>query len=169
MEKVKTKIPLTLAILGIAIIGSLWLVPLKEVSGQDTSQEEANKALVTAFYDEAYDNRNASAVDKYVADTFLSHVHTGADKQKFKEITQISFSSFPDQKRTLINLIAEGDMVAIFNSWNATFSGKDFLGTPANGNPFTTAVADLFRISDGQIVEHWEIGDYSNFTQAVYG
>ncbi|HZD33746.1 MAG TPA: ester cyclase [Nitrososphaeraceae archaeon] len=169
MEKVKTKIPLILAILGIAIIGSLWLIPLKEVSGQDTSQEEANKALVTAFYDEAYDNLNATAVDKYMADNFSSHVHTGADKQKFKEITQTSLSSFPDQKRTLINMIAEGDTVAIFNSWNATFSGEDFLGTPANGNPFTTATADLFRISDGQIVEHWEIGDYSNLTQAVYG
>jgi hypothetical protein len=64
---------------------------------------------------------------------------------------------------------SEGDMVATFNSWNPTFSGEDFLGTTANGNPFTTATVDLFRISNGQIVEHWEIGDYSNITQAVYG
>ena len=51
-------------------------------------------------------------------------------------------------------MIAEGDMVAVFNSWNATCSDEDFFGTPANGSPFTTATAYLFRISDGQIVEH---------------
>ena len=169
MERFKTKLPSILVVLGLATVGSLWLIPLEQVSGQDTSQEEANKALVTAFYDEAYDNRNATAVDKYMADNFSSHVHTGADKQKFKEITHNSFSSFPDQQRTLISLIVDGDMVAMFNSWNATFSGEDFYGTAANGKPFTTAVADLFRISDGQIVEHWQIGDYSNFTRAIYG
>ncbi len=165
LEKFKTKLPLILSVVGLTTVGSLWYIPLEQVSGQ--SQVESNKALVTALYDEVYDNRNVSAIDKFLADNFSSA--TGADKQLFKEITNASHSSFPDQTRTLNNMIAEGDMVAIFNSWNATFSGEDFLGIPANGNQFTTATADLFRISDGQIVEHWEIGDYSNFTEAVYG
>lgn len=96
--------------------------------------------------------RNVSAIDKFLADNFSSA--TGADKEKFMEITNGSHSSFPDSKRTLISLIADGDMVAMFNSWNGSFSSEDFYGTAANGKPFTTATADLFRISDGQIVEH---------------
>lgn len=167
MERFKTKLPSILVVLGLATVGSLWLIPLEEVSGQGTPQENANKAIVTAFYNEVYDNRNVSAVDKFLADNFSSA--TGADKQKFMEITNASNTSFPDSKRTLISLIADGDMVAMFNSWNGTFSGEDFYGTSANGKPFTTATADLFRISDGQIVEHWQIGDYSNFTKAIYG
>jgi predicted ester cyclase len=51
-------------------------------------------------------------------------------------------------------MIAEGGMVAIFNSWDGTFTGKDVGGIPANGNPWTAATADLSRISDGQILEH---------------
>jgi predicted ester cyclase len=167
MEKFQTKLPLILAVLGLSTVVTLWYVPLEEILGQDKSQEEANKAIVTAFYEEVYDNRNATAIDKYIADNFSSD--TGADKQKFKEITDITHRSFPDATRTLNNIIAEGDMVAIFNSWNATFSGEDFYGTPANGNQFTTATADLFRIPEDQIVENRQIVDYSNFTKAVYG
>lgn len=167
MEKFDTKLTFILTVLGLVTVGTLWFIPLEGVSGQDKSQEEVNKAIVTAFYDEVYDNRNASAIDKYIADNFSSD--TGADKQKFKEIIESTHRSFPDAARTPDNIIAEGDMVAIFNSWNATFSGEDFVGTAANGNQFTTATADLFRISDGQIIEHRQIGDYSNFTQAVYG
>ncbi|MDR4512634.1 MAG: ester cyclase [Nitrososphaeraceae archaeon] len=166
MEKFQTKLSLILAVIGIATVASLWPVPLEEVLAQDKSQGEANKAIVTAFYEEVYDNRNSSAIDKYIANNFSSD--NGADKQKFKEIIDATYSSFPDANRILDDIIAEGDMVAIFNSWNATFSGEDFLGTPANGNQFTTATADLFRISDGQIVENSQIGDYSNFTKAVY-
>jgi predicted ester cyclase len=64
-------------------------------------------------------------------------------------------------------MIAEGGMVAIFNSWDGTFTGKDVGGIPANGNPWTAATADLYQISDGQILEHWQVADYSNFTEAV--
>jgi len=40
-------------------------------------------------------------------------------------------------------------------------------GIPANDNPFVAATADLFRISDGQIMEYLQVGEYSNFTEAV--
>jgi predicted ester cyclase len=64
-------------------------------------------------------------------------------------------------------MIADGGMVPIFNSWDGTFTGKDVGGIPANGNPWTAATADLSRISDGQILEHWQVANYSNFTEAV--
>ena len=69
MEKFQTKLSLILAVLGLATVASLWPLPL-EVLAQDKSQGEANKAIVTAFYEEVYDNRNASAIDKYIANNF---------------------------------------------------------------------------------------------------
>jgi len=69
----------------------------------------------------------------------------------------------PDLAGTLDYIKAEGDKVSTFGRMNGTFSGEDNFGKPANGNPFTIAVADVFRISDGQISEHFHVGDYSNF------
>ena len=86
------------------------------------------------------------------------------DKESLKALVRAAIDSFPDVKRTLYNMIAEGDMVAILNRWDGTFTCEDVGGIPANGNPWT---ADLYRISDGQILEHWQVADYSNFTKAV--
>jgi hypothetical protein len=108
MEKFQTKLPFILAVLGLSTVVNLWPGPLEEVLGQDKSQEEANKAIATSFYEEVYNNRNVTAIDKYIADNFSSD--TGADKQKFKEIIDTTHRSFPDATRTFDNIIAEGDM-----------------------------------------------------------
>ncbi len=162
-----TIVLLVLAIAGLAIVGSLSsIIHLLQVSAKLPSVEEQNKALVIAFFNDVYDNRNVSAIDRYLADNFSSAISKG-DKQSYENIIDAVHNSFPDLTRSLDHIIAEGDMVVTFNSWNGTFSGEDFFGIPVNGNAFTATTADLFRIYDGQIVQQWLIGDYSNFTQAV--
>jgi predicted ester cyclase len=156
-----------LAVAGLASGGSLSsIIHLHQVLAQRPSVEEQNKALVIAFFSDVYDNRNVSTIDKYLADNFSSAIGEG-DKQSYEDIINAVHNSFPDLKRSLDHIIAEKDMVVTFNSWNGTFIGEGFFDIPVNGNPFTVTTADLFRIYDGQIVQQWLIGDYSNFTQAV--
>lgn len=166
-EKFGIRLVLLFVVGGLVISSSLWPISYEKILGANSSHEISNKALLADFYEEVYDNYNISALDKYLDINFTSA--TGADKELFKEITNKSQGSFPNSTRTLINILADGDLVAVFNSWNATFSGDNFMGAPANGNQFTTATVDLFRLGDGKITEHWQIGDYSNFTKAVYG
>lgn len=155
------------AVAGLASFGSFSsIIHLPQVAAQRPSVEEQNKALVIAFYNDVYDNPNVSTIDKYLADNFSSPIGKG-DRQSYDNVIDAVHDSFPDLTHSLDYIIAEGDMVVTFNSWNGTFSGGDFFGIPANGNPFTATTADLFRIYDGQIVQQWVIGDYSNFTQAI--
>jgi predicted ester cyclase len=142
------------------------IIHLLQVVAQRSSVEDQNKALVIAFYNDVYENPNVSTIDKYLADNFSSAVGKG-DKQAYENVIDAVHNSFPDLTHSLDHIIAEGDMVVTFNSWNGTFSGGDLFGIPVNGNPFTATTADLFRIYDGQIVQQWVIGDYSNFTQAI--
>jgi predicted ester cyclase len=155
------------AVAGLAGFGSFSsIIHLPQVAAQRPSVEEQNKALVIAFYNDVYDNPNVSTIDKYLADNFSSAIGKG-DKQSYENVIDAVHNSFPDLTHSLDHIIAEGDMVVTFNSWNGTFSGGDLFGIPVNGNTFTATTADLFRIYDGQIVQQWVIGDYSNFTQAI--
>ena len=160
------KIQIVLTVVGLIGVTNAGIISIQQASAQNSSQEEDNKALVTAFYNDVYDNHNLSAIDKYMADNFTS-AGPGTDRESLKALGRTAIDSFPDVTRSLDNMIAEEDMVAIFISWDGTFTGKDVGGIPANGNPWTAATADLYRISDGQIQEHWQVADYSNFTQAV--
>jgi predicted SnoaL-like aldol condensation-catalyzing enzyme len=167
--KLEIKVGLIMIVIGLVSIGSgTNIISIQQSSAQeqDSSQEEGNKALVSAFFNDVYDNRNVSALTRYIADTFTTS--DGIDKEAFIANISAVLNSFPDLTRSLDNIVAEGDLVVTFNTWNGTFSGEDYRGIPANDIPIVAATADLFRISDGQILEHWQIGDYSNFTQALF-
>jgi predicted ester cyclase len=76
----------------------------------------------------------------------------------FKSFNGEFLAAFPDLHGDFDFLLAEGDMVAGFSRWNGTHKGA-FLGYPATDNPVSYRVADLWRISNCKIVEHWDIVD----------
>lgn len=77
---------LVLAVVGLASVGSLSsIIHLQQVSAQHHSIEEQNKALVIAFFNDVYDSRNVSTIDKYLADNFTSAIGEG-DKQSYENI-----------------------------------------------------------------------------------
>jgi predicted ester cyclase len=76
----------------------------------------------------------------------------------FKRFNGEFLDAFPDLHGEFDFLLAEGDMVVGFCSWNGTHKGE-FLGYPETDNPISYRVADLWRISNGKIVEHWDILD----------
>lgn len=93
---------LVLTVLGlVGIGGNSGIFPLNQgfAQQQNSPEEEQNKGLVMAFFNDVYDNRNVSAIDEYVADNFTTSI--SADKESFKEITGAAFNSFPDLTRSL--------------------------------------------------------------------
>jgi hypothetical protein len=66
------KLQIVLTIVGLIGVTSVGIISIQQTSAQDSSQEEDNKALVMAFYNDVYDNHNLSAIDKYMADNFTS-------------------------------------------------------------------------------------------------
>ena len=119
---------------------------------QLTAEQEKNEALVIEFFNEIFNQKNASAVDKYYSEDFVSDEPNATDRESHKKAYNCSLITFPDLKATIHDLIAEGDKVAIFSTWNGTYQSKNM--------PISVEIADLFRISNGTIVEHSGVSDY---------
>lgn len=67
-------------------------------------------------------------------------------------------TAVPNMDVTIVDIIAEGDRVAIFATFTGTHEGE-FMGNPATGNAISFDNADFFRFEDGQIVERWGVSD----------
>jgi predicted ester cyclase len=70
-----------------------------------------------------------------------------------KNLFAIYFAAF-DIQDTPEFLIAEGDMVAIHDTYRAKHKGE-FQGVPPTGKEATFTGIDIYRIVDGKIVEQW--------------
>jgi predicted ester cyclase len=63
-------------------------------------------------------------------------------------------------------LIAEGDMVAVYDTFRFKHTGP-FQGRPPTGKEATVTSTDIYRIVDGQVVEQWVEGDLLGLLQQL--
>ncbi len=63
-------------------------------------------------------------------------------------------------------IIAEDDKVCTYKTFHGTHLG-DFRGIPPTGNKISVDVMDLFRLSDGKMVEHWVVADWAGMMQQI--
>ncbi len=130
---------------------------------------EENKAIVRRIYDEFINQGNTDTFDELVSPDFVEHEEM-PDIPPTAEGVKLFFamfrSAFPDLTATLDDLIAEGDKVVALAHWNATHQGE-FMGVPASGSSVTFGVIDVFRISNGLIVDHWGQSDILSLMQQI--
>ena len=66
--------------------------------------------------------------------------------------------AFPDMHITIEDLIAQGDKVAMRYTLRGTHQGE-FEGIPATWRKVTITGIDIYRFSDGKVVEWWHRPD----------
>lgn len=76
----------------------------------------------------------------------------------FKETFAEAREGFPDLSITVEDVMAEGDRVAARVTMRGTHRGE-FQGIAPTGKRVEVRAIDIFRISDGKIVEHWAHAD----------
>lgn len=125
----------------------------------NNSTSHMNKSIVVAFT-QAFNDRNITALDKLVATNEVEHnslAHQGLSgvKQYFRDL----ISAFPDLHITIDHIISEGDNVAVFTNTTGTLAQQvmSTAGIPISGKNISFKTADLYRIADNKIVEHWDI------------
>jgi predicted ester cyclase len=130
-------------------------------SSQSIEKEEQNKAIILAFI-QATNDRNYTAIEKYVAVNITEH-RPGVASGRNSTIHFIKglTIAFPDFKTSVDHIIAEGDKVVVFTTTNGTHKGPFLFAPniPPSGKQVSFRTADIYRISNstGQIVEHWDI------------
>ena len=110
--------------------------------------EGCNRTVVLAFYEEALVNlKPRAAFDRHVTDDFIEHKPDVPEGTKAATVAFLEglIKAVPEPKWEILRTIAEGDLVFL----HARFS-------PAPGAPHY-AIADVFRLKDCKIVEHWDV------------
>ncbi len=111
-------------------------------------QSDANKKLVTDAITMLFvQHKVDQAVDTYFAPDYIQHnpmVPTGSAPMRgfFKKF----YVDNPESTIELSHVRADGDLVAVNYRFkvNAQYRGM--------------AVVDIFRVGDGHILEHWDVG-----------
>ncbi len=102
-----------------------------------------NKALVLGAFDTLFNKRDYEAATHFWSDTYIQHsAHIEPGREGLFNLVR----SLPDTLRYEHGLImAEGDFVIV----HGRFSG--------NGRPAAFVAADIVRIEDGRLAEHWDV------------
>ena len=141
------------------------------LSSSCTSQQkqlEKNKAVVIREVEDFYNAKDISVADEIYSPDLITHSPNTPDGNidSLKKSAMETFNAFADSHLTLDDLFAEGEMVA--KRW--TFRGthtKEWQGIPATGKKIVVIGINIFRITDGKIVEFWEYMDLLGLLQQL--
>ena len=121
---------------------------------------ENNKKVVRDFYEEVFRKHNLAAVDRFMHDDYIQHnPDTRQGKAGFIEFHIGFFAAIPDSCASINEIVADGDLVFVYNTITGTHTGKGFLDHPPTGNKIKFDVVDMFRLRDGKLCEHWDVAD----------
>jgi steroid delta-isomerase-like uncharacterized protein len=133
------------------------------------SKQEQNKQLVRQFL-EALDRYDTEMVDQLVSSTNYSFHFSGMppmDWNTNKEKFLAPFNkAFPDLRRNIVDMVAEGDKVAVSINVTGTYKGE-FQGIPATGKHVSFTAMDILTIIDGKIIEEWATADMMGLMQQI--
>ena len=121
-----------------------------------TKTEESNKALVLEAFDTLFNKRDYEAAARFWSPTYIQHsAHIEPGREGLFSLIK---STPPTLKYEPGLIVAEGEFVIV----HGRFSGH---GRPKNG-----ITADILRIVDGVLVEHWDvIEDEASRTESKSG
>ncbi|HTV84630.1 MAG TPA: nuclear transport factor 2 family protein [Dyella sp.] len=117
---------------------------------------EQNKALVLKAFDTLFNKRDYQTAEQFWSDTYIQHsAHIEPGRDGLFNLIR----SIPDTLRYEHGLIlAEGDYVIV----HGRFSG--------NGRPAAWVAADVVRIENGKLAEHWDVlQDEATHTESKSG
>jgi predicted SnoaL-like aldol condensation-catalyzing enzyme len=105
--------------------------------------QEKNKALVLEAFDTLFNRRDYAAAERFWSPGYIQHsAHIAPGREGLFNLVR---SLPPSLKYKPGLIVADGDFVIV----HGRFSG---FGAPAN-----RIAADIVRIQDGILVEHWDV------------
>src|SRR5499427_1114467 len=105
--------------------------------------QERNKALVLEAFDALFNRRDYAAAERFWSPSYIQHsAHIAPGREGLFSLVRGLPTTLKYEPGVIV---ADGDFVIV----HGRFSG---FGAPANW-----IVADILRIEDGVLVEHWDV------------
>jgi steroid delta-isomerase-like uncharacterized protein len=138
------------------------------MASSSEQEQQKNKQVVRQFF-EAADRQDIEGMGQLVSSTnYLFHfpgmppMDWNTHKQFFTAFT----SSFPDLRHEIVDLVAEGDKVAVHFNVTGTHKG-DLQGIPPTGKQVSFGAMDFITLMNGKIVEDWLNADILGLMQQI--
>src|SRR5262245_17676167 len=107
------------------------------------TKQERNKALVLEAFDTLFNKRDYVAAERYWSPGYIQHsAHIAPGREGLFDLIRSLPATLKYEPGVIV---ADGDFVIV----HGRFSG---FGAPANW-----IAADILRIEDGLLVEHWDV------------
>ena len=135
--------PVVLAAMAATLAGGPSLALTQAVGAPDL---QANKAAVVAFYNEALNDKNPTGALQYLGPRYIQH-NPNAENGPEGFVKYITFirDHFPRSHSEIMAVFAEGDFVILH------------VRTRREPDQRGNAIAEFFRLENGEIVEHWDV------------
>ena len=134
-----------MARLFVALLGIVLLSP-GSVPAADSSPAEANKKIVTAFYERLINRKDPSAIDEFVGPRYIQHNPNVADgPEGLLAFAREINARYPNMHLELKRAIAEGDLVSVHVHGKQSPDDRGIVSI------------DIFRLENGKLAEHWDV------------
>jgi predicted ester cyclase len=122
---------------------------------------EANKAVIHRYYEELWNGWRLDLAENLIASNIRFRGSLGVEvegREGFKQYVARVRAAFPDFHNTIVELLAEGDTVAVHLTYRATHTGTLFQLRPTGRRVTYTGLA-LFQLQAGLITRGLVLGD----------
>jgi len=135
---------------------------LAPAPAESQSMTDQNKTIVRRWSEELWSRGNLAVADEIIAPDYERHDPGDPFPAKgpadVKRIVQMLRSMLPDFRIEVEAIIADGDFVVSRYTATATDT-VGYMGMPATGRAIRTQAIQIFRFSNGKIVESWAARD----------
>ncbi len=136
----------------------------------DPDTLEQNKTIAERIIDRIFVHQEDAAIDELVAKDFTPRTFGPMPRGRdgLREGMRRAAAGVSEAEFTIHDLIAEGDRVAARLTTTARHTGT-FMGIEATGRRYSLDEIHIFRIRDGQLVEHWHAFDTGSLMAQLKG
>ena len=130
-------------------------------------QEHPNKQLVRRYIEEMWNRGNLDAAAELLAPGYARYTSGGVlDLEGQKRRIAGMRAAFGDLRMNILQLVADGDRVALHLQLTAT-QRAPFMGVAPSGKTVDINAVDIVRVADGRIAEHWGVLDMQTLLQQI--
>ena len=133
---------------------------------------EANKAAARRVLEEVFPANDETALRELMdGSSFVNHEAPPGTPPGLGSVTMfmsLLAAAFSDQRWTIDQVIAEGDLVAIHCIHSGRHTGN-FFGLPATGRQFAYNQMHMIKMRNGKGVEHWAVRDDAGLMRQLTG